>query len=687
MGFTGWMCLCAVLVAGAVGGAPRADFFVATNGRDTWSGRLASPNRARTDGPFATLDRARAAVRPVAVVGRGATVLVRGGLYHLASTLAFAPEDSGTPTNPVVYGAYPGEKPVLSGGVQVKGWQVTPQGWWETLLPGAASGKWCFTRLYVGDQSRMRTRLPEKGYYTITGDRPAVDSPTGRGFDSMQAEPGRLRSDWHRLQDVEVVPLHIWTMSRFRVREVDNATGVVRFTGHTSGDSWWASMPKGNRFLVENVREALGKPGQWYLDRGDGRLTYVPMPGEKPGKTVVVAPRLGKLMRMAGRVSAGQWVTGLVFRGLSFEHANWDTPEAGRSFPQAEADLGAAVELVGARDVVFDHCNIRHAGEYGLEFGDACRGCRAEDCELTDLGAGGIKIGTTSFEADEALVAGHNTVRNCLIAHGGRLHPAGIGVWIGHSPYNTISHNEIADFYYTGISVGWSWGYGPSNAHHNLLEYNLIHHIGQGVLSDMGGTYTLGIAPGSMQRGNVIHDVDAVTYGGWGIYFDEGTTGMVAEDNLVYRTKAAGFHQHYGRENVVRNNIFAFGREAQLMRTRAEEHLSFTMERNIVYWTEGPLLGSNWSGDNYKLDHNLYWNPKGGISFAGMDLKAWQAKGQDRNSLVADPGFANPAVGDFTLKPGGPASQVGFVPFKVQAGRVGHGSAEVVPIQAFPTAP
>lgn len=665
-----------IAVAGLPAVVPAADVHVAVTGADAADGSAAQP--------VGSLRRALDRVREIRAAAPDRTtpvvVEVADGRHELAEPLVILPEDSGTERSPTVIRAAEGARPVVSGGRRISGWQVADiegRPHWTVELPEVKAGRWAFAQLFVNDQRRFRPVLPAAGWHTIADKVDPSPASAGKGHDRFAFAGDDLRSDWSNRSDVEVVAVHRWTMSRLPIAAIepnpaDSSTHIVTFAGRTRGMVDWCSFPKGSRFLAENVKEALGEPGSWYLDRPTGRLTYCPRDGEASTGVTVIAPRLDRLVELRGDPATGKPVAHLQFEGLTFAHGNWTLPAGGQSFAQAEVNVGAAITAAAARQVVFRGCAVRHVGRYAVEFGAGCQGCGVERCEFVDLGAGGVLIGTTGGPhslATSAAGAGAEgevreiAIRDTTIAHGGRIHSAAIGVWIGHASGCVVEHCHIHDFTYTGISVGWVWGYGASRAHNNRIAHNHIHDIGHGVLSDMGAVYTLGVSPGTVVEGNVIHDIASHDYGGWGLYTDEGSTGIVMRKNLVYRTSSGGFHQHYGRDNVIENNIFAAARDWQIQRTRVEEHTSFRFERNIVWWlSDAPLVKGNWT-KGLVTKANCYWHGGKPVVFTeGQDLAARQATGQDAGSIVADPLFADPTAGDFTLAADSPALVIGFEP-------------------------
>ncbi len=661
---------------------PQADFHVSTQGNDAWSGTLAAPTPDLTDGPFASLVRAQQAVRAkrqAAAATAPITVLVRGGTYGLDTPLVFGPEDSGTAAAPTVIAAWPDEKPVFSGGRAITGWQPGADGVWTVEIPEVKSGQWYFTQLFVNDARRQRARTPNTGFFRIDDtlvpmtdrDRAKAPKETKTGFRFAAGDVRR----WDGWEDMQVVLFHSWTASIHWVADVNEAERTLQFTAPTGWPvAYWEPKP---RYYIENVRAALDQPGEWYLDRKSGVLSYMPMPGETPASVTAVAPVLPMLVEFRSEPALGLWTEHITLRGLAFHHTAWELPHDQAHDGQAAVNAGAAVRAKGLRNGTLEQVEIAHVGAYGLWLARGCQDNRVAQCELRDLGAGGVMIGETGSPASDAEAAARNVVDNCFIHDGGHVYRAGIGAWIGRSSYNQLTHNEICDFEYSGVSVGWSWGYAASSANHNLVEYNHIHHLGQGLLSDMGGIYTLGVSPGTVLRGNVIHDVHAYSYGGWGLYTDEGSTDILMEKNVVYDTKSGGFHQHYGKENIVRHNILAFAMESEVIRSRQEEHISFTFEQNIVLTDNGLPLGGNWSNGNFRLNRNLYWDVKGNeLVFAGMDLTEWRESGQDHDSVVADPLFVDAEKRDFRLKKGSPAAALGIEPLEDVSKAGLYGDAE-----------
>jgi hypothetical protein len=661
--------------------APTA-LYVAPNGSDRWSGRLPAPNAARTDGPLASLNGARDALRRSRFRGNDgmgaaepAVVYVRGGTYRMAAPFVLEAQDAGA-----VYAAYRGERPVFSGGRVIRGWQPGPGRLWHASVPEAKTGAWVFQQLFVNGQRRTRARTPNKGFfYIVRKGSPLKDPATGReearDRTAFTYAPGDIRQ-WPDGQDAQVVVYHSWETSRLRIKQIDETERLVTFTGPSN---WpFQEWEQKQRYVVENIREALDAPGEWFLDRRAGVVYYIPLPGEDMRHAEVVAPRLTRLVELRGDPDQGQYVSNVTLRGLTFRHEDWTLEPQGHSDPQAVVTAPAAFMADGARNCVVTGCEISHVGDYALWLRRGCKECRIVKCRIRDMGVGGIRIGEAAMAATDQAESSGNVVDNCHIYDGGYVYPAGVGIWVAQSSRNRISHNDIHDLNYSGMSIGWNWDDAPNRCHHNVIEYNHVHHLMRGVLSDGGAIYTLGVSPGSVIRNNLFHDIWPYPTPpfGWGIYLDATCGGYLVENNVVYNTLSGDLmYNNGGHEHVIQNNIFAFS--ANLMLWPYWEKRPSTFRRNIVYLTQGGLLfpyaerslqerlaAHESPGD---WDFNLYWHTGGPakLRFFGMEFAKWQALGLDRRSIIADPQFVNAAAYDFRLKLASPARKLGFQPIDV----------------------
>jgi hypothetical protein len=607
----------------------------------------------------AVLEQARKAPKPV-------RILVEDGVHPITETITLGKNDSQV--------TWSGKNAVFMAGKPITGW-VKEGEMWKATLPDKA---WKFEQLWINGRRATLARSPNKGYHHITeavGARVFPDLKENMNFHafSIPAEQFEVLKGIPQAErdDVLLTVTHAWAVGQCRIKALNEEALAVQIKGRARYP--FVEFEPDQRFWMENYRAALDAPGEWFLDKAKGEVLYLPLPGEDMTKAEVIAPMLTKFIVMKGAHDVR-------FEGISFQYSQHLYPADGLHDGQAATTSDGCIEIEDSRGIHFENCEIAHTGLHGLWFKNGCADSSVKHCHLHDLGGGGVYVGETG-RPNEERVNHHIVVDDCIMQHGGRLHPSACGVVFTHTQHCAVTHCDIGDFYYTGISAGWNWGYGDTASRETLVENNHIHHLGWAYLSDMGGFYGLGTSPGTIIRGNHVHHIASHRYGGWGLYNDEGATDTLMENNLVHDTWNAGFHQHYGYFNTVRNNIFAFGNSAQIQASRNEARLRFRYLNNIVVWDPAsPLLdGGEWNWKFFdKIDRgdpkdsllfrkNLYWPTDGKIpaklTQSHFTWEEWRNMGRDKESRFADPMFENIAKRDFRLKPGSPAEKLGFKPW------------------------
>ena len=562
------------------------------------------------------------------------------------------------------------------GGRRVYNWEHTPGNRYRAYIPEAKDNGYTFEQFFVNGRRATLARTPNSGFYHVQQVTETVSDSgksTRESYASLRIEAENGKELEHVWPGENGRPkasfYHKWSNSKLHIDVINKTDNTFNIGGKRLPPL--NTITAGTPYYLYDYAHALDAQGEWYMDYESGYLTYIPLAGERLENAECYIPTTGRWVELTGNKNG--YIENIMFEGITFEVSKFSLPRTGYYPTQAATTADGAIELNFTKNISFNNCTFKSSGGYAIWIKEQSHGTTVRGCYIHDCGAGGIRIGLTTYKNGESITSG-NTIDNNIIKECGKEIAEGVGIAIHHSADNNITHNDISYLFYSGISMGWRWGYGASPACNNTIAYNHIHHIGNGILSDLGGIYTLGEGTGNTIKGNVIHDIEAASYGGWGIYTDEGSSNIEITENLVYRCHDGAFHQHYGKNNTVENNIFAFGNNCQMQTSRAEAHNSFTFRRNIILQERGETAKGQWFTANMEINKNLYWSYGDSLIFCGRGATEWSEK-REKGATFKDPLMNNPQAGDFTFKSKKTIKKIGFKPFDYNKAGV-YGSDE-----------
>lgn len=693
--------------------------YVATNGNDAWSGKLAEPNAEKTDGPFATLTHARDAIRalkiqsPQSKIQNGVTILVREGTYFLPNGLDLRPEDSGAAEARIVYRAYQNERPILIAGKQITGFVPYQGAILKTDLKAQGFPEFAFRQLFYNGRRQCLARYPNYdpnapicgGWAFVPGDPiPHYGQNLEETVEDRRTVHLRPEDfhDWAHPEDGEVFlhPNHNWWNHIVPIASVDKEKKTIHLKPDKGFESFLGDrrfgMKPGCRFYVRGIFEELDAPGEWYLDKRTWTLYFQP-PGPMEG-AMVAAP--------TAKVAVNLWKAAYItIQGFTIECAD----EIGVNLWQSE-------HCLIAKNTIRNVSGGAGYGYAGISLnGGTDNGAAGND--VYDVGSMGI---TVSGGNQETLEPGRNYADNNYVHHTGAFHKAGVGIRV-NGVGNRASHNLVHDV----PREGMSW-----HGSDHVIEFNEIRHTNTEISDTAGinacnGNWT---KRGTILRHNYIHDTLGFgknrdgewvsPYYCWGIYLDNFTSGTIVYGNICARLALGGPFIHGGRDNVIENNYLIDGKTAQMWyggaanlpeckvsaKGRVDDLMKYgklppyqkypglpqmfqTNEdewnrmagnkflRNICCYSdpEAKLYSArDVSPETLDSDYNLIWS-SGRPIVVGLDKippekqwEEWKRLGFEAHSVIAEPMFVNANAGDYRLRPESPALALGIKPIPVE---------------------
>ena len=638
--------------------------FVANDGNDTWSGRISASNADATDGPFATLERARDEIRNIKQLGEipegGVTVELRGGVYQREQPFELSEEDSGNENAPVMYRAQQGEEVRLLGGKVVVGFEpVTDPAISERLSPEARDNvlqadlgtlgisdfgevKGGGLEFFFEDKPMTLARWPNEGFVRIVdlvgGDPVDVRGTKGDKIGKFMYEGDRPKR-WGEENDVWVHGYWFWDWSdqRHKVESIDAGRRIISVVPPYHGYGY----RKGQWFYGLNILAELDVPGEWYLDREAGILYFwPPAPIEQGQPTVSVVDTLVKMENVA-------YVT---FCGMTFEAAR-----------------GTAITISGGTHNRIVGCTLRNLGSWAVNIsGGSHNG--VVGCDIYETGNGGITL--SGGERKALSPAGHYAENNHIHHYGrwNRMYQSAISMsGVGNRASHNLIHNA------PHMAIGFS-----GNDH--LIEFNEIHSVCY-ESNDAGAMYSGRdwTMRGTIIRHNFLHHISGFEGRGCvGVYLDDMLCGTTIYGNLFYKVTRAAFIGG-GRDCIVENNIFVDCNPALHIDARAmgwaSYHVGTTMKERLLampykeaLWTgRYPKLVGIWEDEPAAPKGNIVArNISQGGRWDGVQDQARTYVTFEDNLVDEEPGFVETPPKSFQLRDDSQAYELGFKPIPIE---------------------
>lgn len=536
---------------------------------------------------------------------------------------------------------------VKGGGINPDAWVFTDDPAWrpQLPLPPVAEGRHLFV---------VQAEMPEKHSGGLLFFEDFVSYPQ-----DIYCDPGVVKAAWQAPGAlVHIFPYQSWFSDKLPIGQVDTEGNRIVLAQPAHGEVFG-----GNRYFVENVREELDSPGEWYLDKDKGDLYYWPSDRAFPNVTVT-APAMDRLIVIAGTVERPARY--LTIRGFTIRDVDFGD-EQDVYYP-----AHAAIHLREASDCRVEECNFLAVGGYAVWIkGASARNVIASN-EVAEAGEGGVFIDGSAYreggdgrdlhkpDPQQRRPTG-NLVTENYIHHCGLIYAHVAGVYINHAVGNRATHNLVTDMPRYGLSIKYQ---SPGNE----LEYNKVLRTNLET-NDTGGIETYDNPGPTVIRYNLVADtiglkttpkgeIISPTFT-WGIYLDGGSSQAEVRGNLVYRTVLGGIMNASGHGNRIENNVFVDGSTQQFYCSNyTGDSRDNTFRRNLVVWREpkAKLGVEGISGpQQVDSDFNLYWPPSG-----KLDLTELVKRGLELHSLVADPLFVDASRDGYRLKPESPAWELGF---------------------------